>query len=250
MHSSRRLILTSLAAFSFFHAALFSAYYLISLYTADKILIYAIYFLSDFVAYLLPTVACAGMLACRVRSGYGKALLFGGVLALTRIFYEIPVRTYGLLAEGYDTLHAILFSALLSLAVTFAYFLAFLLLFFLVDRLFSKKCGKLDPVPCLTERAGGAFALDRPLPFALFPAVLLLFGIGLIRETVETVTFLRGAVGIYTTGEIFYLVARYLFLVMIPFLLQPIGVAYAAKTALVLQNDKKSLPKGKKEDNP
>lgn len=246
----RRLSLISFLSFSFFHLALFSAYYLISVYTADKVLIYAVYFLSNFVSYLLPTMACAGMLTCFLRAGRGAALIFGGVLALSRIFYEIPVRTYGLLAEGFDTGHAILFSSLISLGVALAYFAAFVLLFLLATLLFSKKNGKADAYLSLTDRAGGAFALDRPLPFALFPAVLLLFGIGLVRETVETVTFFLGVSGIYTAGEILYLVARYFFLVLMPVLLQPIGVAYAARVALALSDEdtNNSLPKGKKED--
>ena len=238
--------LLSFAAFSFFHLALFCAYYLISVYTADRVLIYAVYFLSDFVSFLLPVTACAGMLAVARCSTRGRALLYGGGLALSRIFYEIPERTYGLLADGYDTGHAVLFSSLLSFVAAAAYFAVFLLLFLLVSRLFSRKVGDGDARAALTDRTGGAFAFDRALPFSLLPAVLLLFGAGLIREIVATVTFFSGSSGIYTAEEILYLVARYIFLFVLPFVLLPIGTAYAASVARVSEETNLS-PKGGKE---
>ncbi|HBJ18350.1 MAG TPA: hypothetical protein DDY70_01185, partial [Clostridiales bacterium] len=242
-----RLTLFSFAAFSFFHLALFCAYYLISVFTADQVLIYFVYFLADFVSYLLPVTACAGMLSFSQCAGRVPALLYGGALALSRIFYEIPQRTYGLLAEGYDTLHAILLAALISLGVALAYFAVFLLLLLLVSLLFKKRCGKTDARVALTDRAGGAFALDRPLPCAVFSAVLLLFAAGLVRETADTVTFFLGVSGIYSTGEIVYLISRYLFLLLTLVLLQPIGVAYAAKTADALTETTKPAPSGGKD---
>lgn len=241
-----RLTLFSFAAFSFFHLALFCAYYLISVFTADPVLIYFVCFLADFVSYLLPVTACAGMLSFSRCAGRLSSLLFGGALALSRIFYEVPQRTYGLLAEGYDTLHAVLLSALISLGVALAYFAVFFLLFLLVSFLFGKKCGTADARAALTDRTGGAFALDRPLPCAVFSAVLLLFAVGLVRETVDTVTFFLGVSGIYSTGEIVYLISRYLFLLLTLVLLQPIGVAYAAKTADSLTENQSSAPFGGK----
>lgn len=242
-----RLTFFSFAAFSFFHLALFCAYYLISVYTADEVLIYFIYFLSDFVSFLLPVLSCAGMLVLSRCAGWGGTLFYGGALALSRVFYETPMRTYGLLAEGYDTLHAILFSFLISLGVALAYFAVFLLLFLPVSLLFSRKNGKADPRRALSDRTGGAFALDRPLPFAVLSAVLLLFAYGLIRETVETVTFFLGASGIYSTGEILYLVCRYLFLFLLPILLQPIGVFYAVRVAERFPSENTLTPHGGKD---
>ena len=76
--------------------------------------------------------------------------------------------------------------------------------------------------------------------------MLLLFGAGLIREIVATVTFFSASSGIYTAEEILYLVARYIFLFVLPFVLLPIGTAYAASVARVSEETNLS-PKGGKE---
>lgn len=230
--TQRKLLLLSFFVFSFFHLALFCAYYLISVLKGSAALIYTVYFLADFVSYLLPTLAVAGMLTLSCLAARRTPYLYGALLALSRVFYEIPTRAYGFMAEGFDTLYALLFALLVSLGVTLLYFAVFLLLFLLARFLFLKRGGKADMLTSpLPRPLSYAFATEEPLPLAILSAVGLLFLGGLIRETADTVSFLIGVSFVSTTGEILYLVGRYLFLLASFLVLQVVGVFYALKTA-------------------
>lgn len=230
--AQRRLLLLSFFVFSFFHLALFCAYYLISVLKTGALPIYFIYFLADFVSYLLPTLAVAGMLSLSLHASRATPYLYAALLALSRLFYEMPTRTYGFLAEGFDTLYSLLFAFLVSLGISLLYLSAFLLLFLLTSTVFRRRGGTVQELlPATPRPLSYAYAVDRPLPLAVLCTVGPLFLYGIIRETIDTVTFLLGVSGVCTTEEICYLVGRYLFLLTSLLLLQAIGVFYAQKTA-------------------
>lgn len=217
-------------------------------------------FFTKFIEFSLPVIAVPLLIRIYSDNGSGKGLICAIFLALPKAIYLLPYYYLYHIAYGYDSVESIGLSALVTvfgIALNWGCMVLMLLLSrFLATKACRKKLTeKLPPNTRqnLTEEIKNSIkkdsseqllALDSPAkPFdfshpwslGLFGATFALFVVSVLREIVDTVSYLIDYAGYYRMEEIIYMTACYLFV-----LLELFGV-YAISHAILKRIYKKDL---------
>ncbi len=200
---------------------------------------YAASFIGKFVDFALPPIAAALLLFPYLKNGIRDALIKAIFLALPRIIYLFPYNYLYHTAGGYEPTKAIYLSALLTvLGVALAW--AHIVILFLLIRMTAIRSiakslasdlppsvSKTMPVDLrkkLNQEAKislgtninftGAFDFSVPLTVGIFAAAFGEFIVNLMREIIDTVTYLVNFAGYYRIGETIYITLGFVFLII------------------------------------
>ena len=165
---------------------------------------------------VLPLVAAVGMLVAYSVSGRLKAPLLCG-LAYSLSWFITLFAEYFISHSyaGYVIPDALLLSAGWALLMTVTMYAELTVLFFIIIfavRIFaSRRYGKrLNTNEYINS--DGAFDFQNPVTVGIFSASAAIFLYNLGIEIANTVSYLASSGGIYTAGELFYLVFEYVYI--------------------------------------
>lgn len=207
-------------------------------------------FLNKFIEFALPALASCLLIKAYTDGGMQRVSCKSIFFALARIIYLLPYYYLYFIAYGYDSVESILLSLAVSL-FSAALMWGHLLLLFLIMREVSTAIAIKDKVanlPKLQEKKirdenikklaalnrksfgsaneiGGMFDFSCPLVAGIFAAVFGEFVINLVREIIDTVTYLVDFAGYYRIEEIVTITALFLFLMIELFALHAINYA-------------------------
>ena len=193
----------------------FVLYYVSSFLTSSTVLIYAYVYFSEIAMIHLPLICAAFTLTVYAKQGINKALLYAIPCSLCAFFYTFPYRAFEFAYEGYEitaTLLLALLETLLTVIVNYIEITVLLLLIIFVTKIIAKSKGipNFNFNTALSEKE--TFDFDKPLTAGIFSAACAVFVYSLIIEIIDTVSFLINYSGTYRTGEILYILFRYVFI--------------------------------------
>ena len=186
---------------------------------------------------ILPLCAAAAMLSVyAAEEKFKKPLLHALIYALTwfiTLYFEYFI---AFCYSGYEVVYSLLISVLWALLMTVAMYAEITVLFFIMIfamRIFASKrygdghgIGEYMPFK-------SAFDFRDPVAVGIFSAATALFLYNLGMEIANTVNYIASCAGIYTAGEIFYLVFRYLFILATLLLSHFVSFTVKNKTLLL-----------------
>lgn len=196
-------------------------------------------FINKFAEFALPPIAAALLIKVYFNGGIKNALIGAIYFSLPRIIYLLPYYYLYHIAYGYDSIESISLSALVTVFGV-ALMWAHITLLFLIIRMFAirsiakslatdlppavQKSMTVDLKKKLNQQAEkslcteinftGAFDFSIPLTLGIFAATFGEFIINFMRESVDTVTYLINYAGYYRMGEIIYITACFVFLIV------------------------------------
>ena len=211
-------------------------YYAASGLSATSLLSYISSFYSLFSETVLPIICAAMMLLAYAKHGMRKPFahcIFYSLAWFIPLFARYFSEYLGQSADlTYSLFFALLSSLFLSLAMYFEISVLFLIIIFAARIFASKNLGRsLDSTDILS--ADGAFDFTKPTPVGIFSASLALFFYNIGIEIANTVRFISDSAGVFTIGEIFYLLARYVFILALLLLAQKL--AHLAKAFFLIK---------------
>lgn len=117
--------------------------------------------------------------------------------------------------SGYEVTYSLLLSLVWGLLMTVAVYAEHTVLFFIIifaSRIFANKryAKPLSLAEYINSKP--AFDFSNPVTVGIFSAAAALFFYNLGTEIANTVSFILSCAGIYTAGEIFYIIFRYVFI--------------------------------------
>lgn len=213
------------------NAAVMCAYYMVSHLTCDAAVLYTVYFCVTLLQFLMPVVLAAQLLALAQSTLSLRCLLWGILPALTRLCYTVPDRYIFYMESGLDTPQSLLLAGgwgLLGVGVLYG---ASVVLFLAAHCIFSRR--KKDMPIRVALETGGAFDTSAPLARACYALCVPVFLVYFVIECIQTVQYLNEYSGTYTTGEIFYIIGKFVFL----FVSLVIGQALAVWTVRKIERE-------------
>ena len=239
MNKLKKLFLITSLAFAGVNLLVFLTFFIPNYVFEEstEIIEYTRIFLTKFAEFALPTIAASILFKICFDSGI-KSIIKGAVIfALPRIVYLLPYYYLYHIAFGYDSIESISLSALVTVFGVAINALVILALFFIARLLATnaamkpiiaklppkvqqnltketKSEARLEAVKSLSavDIPEQAFDLQNPITLGIFGAAFSGFGINLLSEIIDTVTYLVDYAGYYRMDEIIYIVVCYLFL--------------------------------------
>lgn len=189
---------------------------------------------------VLPTLTAVAMFCVYAASGIKKSLLYAVFYSLTWFFFFLASYFIDCSYSGYEIGYSLLFSALGAMLMAVAMYAELVVLFFIIvfaSRIFaSKRYGNaLNFEEYIFE--DHAFDFSNPVTVGIFSASAALFFYNLGIEIANTVKFIIECAGIYTAGEIFYLIFRYVFILALLLLCQ--YISFLAKSIFLKKESSK-----------
>ena len=164
---------------------------------------------------VLPTLTAVAMFCVYAASGIKKSLLYAVFYSLTWFFFFLASYFIDCSYSGYEIGYSLLFSALGAMLMAVAMYAELVVLFFIIvfaSRIFASKRYGAGHEPSEYIFSEAAFDFQCPVTVGIFASSAALFFYNLGIEIANTVSFILDCAGIYTAGEIFYLVFRYIFI--------------------------------------
>ena len=204
------------------------------------------YFVShveEFVRWCSPVFA--GVLLCQRYAFFGlkKTLTAGLKLSAASLIYTIPFCYLYAMSNGAYTVEALLWGAFVSLIYAVILYLQSLIMFVIIKKTvcyFKAKAAlsELPPIKSVNSKkalmkehvakaekslaknlsAGGAFDFSSPGTLGVFFASLFNFAIYLVKEIIDTASYLKEYAGTYRTEEIGYMLFRFIFILALLFI--------------------------------
>lgn len=207
------LMLGSVLQYALFHAA-----NLLGFSKVGVILSYATYFFDRIWEFFFPALSALMMLIAFSYNGCKSALLNGVAYASARALYYIPLGYMMAISGGYDSLESLLGGLLIAiLMIAVAYVEAVIcLLLSLIPAYFSARKAKtaVAEVALCGLKQHDALDISSVGTAAVGITVLVQFLKLLATEVRDTVEFFAGG-SFYDAGEIFYIVFKYCFAIML-----------------------------------
>ena len=193
----------------------FLLYYISTYITESAAMIYISSYFSEITYMLFPLITAAFIHSTYKKHSFGKAMLLAIPFSLVEILYLFPYRACELAYDGYEITVTLLFAILIALITVIlnyakALFLLFIIIF--LTRIFAKPKSKRKNDLNDSLADCGAFDFSNPETKGIFAASLNVFILSLISEIIDTVSFLLSYSGTYRTGEILYILFRYVFI--------------------------------------
>ncbi len=225
-------------------------------------LYYAHDLLSKLLSAMLPVLCAAAALSVCPTGGVKAPMTVCGLLSLTKLIYLFPYTySYALLSYGYDSVAALLIALGVSigyaaLGMGYAYLLYLLMLkvgrgivakteLGIADKAVTA-AGESSGTEALSESfarsigAGGALDLSAPYTAAVFAAGFAGFCLQLLAELAEIIIYLVEYAGTYKAGEIIYIVAALMTLLVALFASHLLGRAVGKVLVSASDTDSKS----------
>lgn len=215
MNSKNKLAYILVAIMAGVNILRFLLYYLSTYILESAALVYISSYFSEVTYMLLPLITAAFILRSYMKSGFGKAMLYALPFCVTEILYLFPYRAFELAYEGYEITATLLFAILITLITVILNYAKTLFLLFIIiflTRIFAKPKSKRKNDLNDSLADCGAFDFSNPETKGIFAASLNVFILSLISEIIDTVSFLLSYSGTYRTGEILYILFRYVFI--------------------------------------
>jgi len=171
---------------------------------------YVRYFISETVDFILPVVAAAAVAADFKRHGFWS-LLLALAASLARFVFIYPYFYLYFIDRNLLTEESLIVSLPFSLGIVLIDFVAVSFLFFviyIVTDLLSRRCNRLFS-ECV-DTATSPFDFSEEFTVGTFFAGVLIFIINLVREVIDTVSYLIAYAGEYRLGEILYIVVSFI----------------------------------------
>ena len=176
-------------------------------------------------AFILPTVCCAVALGSYPSGGKWGPFLSSLNISLTQLSYILPYGyTYSVVSGGYDAVEALLIALGVSVGMVLLTALYGYGLYALVRYLAAKRSSRPAPTGAVSQRrlddgkvmidARKPFDPGSPYVFGIFVACLVQFCLRLCIELIDIIIFLVEFSGSYRVGEILYIVAVLLLLLV------------------------------------
>ncbi len=186
----------------------------------------------------------AGVLLCQRYAYFGlkKALTGGLKLAAASLVYTIPFCYLYAMSNGAYTVEALLWGLFVSLMYMLVLYLQSLIMFVIIKRtvcFFTAKEALANLPPLKTKTSskalmkehiknaddnlaqnlsgGAAFDFASPATLGIFFASLFNFAIYLVKEIIDTASYLKEYAGTYRPEEIGYMVFRFIFILALLF---------------------------------
>lgn len=202
---------------AFINVLAFLVYYTAFYVFKNQVTLYVFYYFNELVSSLLPVLAATGLLTSYVKYGVNKPLLHALYFSLTWILNLFPYYAY---EYAYQRLEI---GAVLTFAVIHTFFMIivtyieitvlFLLMIFVSEKIAKRRNGDFDKAIILKKNIPTDFG--DPVTVGIFSASAAMFVYNLVSEIVDTVSYILDVDGFYDTGEIIYIVFRYLFLLLL-----------------------------------
>ncbi|MBR5140414.1 MAG: hypothetical protein IKV16_05090 [Clostridia bacterium] len=157
----------------------------------------------DLLEALFPPLAALAIFLT-LGGGLKNKILPSLLISFTKLFYTIPFYYIYLVADVYNSREALIYSFFISIAYIIYTFLQIFICIYLLNRVESK----LDEVKRIRERSK-LFDIDEHVNFGILLSVCVPLIISLIRNTVDTVSYLIEASGNYHTDEILAILLSY-----------------------------------------
>ena len=195
------LLLISLIDFLF--------YYIVTLTLGSyDFAVYTVFFVGKLTSFALPAIIAA-ILVFEDGNAKEKILRAAG-LSLTRLVYYVPYFYLDYVYDVFDSIESICLSAATS-ALAALGLAAVSLLCYLIVKLIMKKFKKTEDKESLFPLP--LFSIENEAALGIFMATLTLFGVSLISEIIDTVSFFIDVGSRYRAGEIVFMIGKYVFLV-------------------------------------
>ena len=212
MEKSKKIMLTTVLSSIGLHLVIFLMYfipYYVVQTNADSsglvIYEYIRSFMTKFIEFAIPVVACTVIYFTESVQTIGRAALRCLYIALGKLIYLIPYYYLWFYeaSGGSDSGEALVMSALASL-FDLTIFFVYILLLFLAIRFISNRrnCKEIH----------SAFDFSYALCVGIFVPSFVQFLIYFIQEVITTVDYLKSYAGYYRTGEIVYMIFSFLFI--------------------------------------
>ena len=219
-------------------------------------------FLTKLIEFALPPIAAVLLYVGGSFDGWKCAITRGAGLAMTRVIYLLPYYYLYHIAYGYDSFESIGLSVLVSVFGT-ALLFGQILLLYEVLRVAERKVIKkalIDDLPPMCKKEmpkdikdmldrkaeeslreipekPGVFDFSAPVTVGIFSAVFTQFLISFIYEAANTIEYLISFAGYYRLGEIIYITASFLYILLELLIVHVI--CYALKNKLCKRNCEK-----------
>lgn len=200
-----------------FNLAAFLIFYLFNYHTDSMALFYISYYLIEFFNFLLPLAVAVAVFHAFTSGGFKSAFVCAIFFSMSKIIYLLPTGYLNFMSAGYISSDAILLSLLEALLYSALLYCISVLLFLLM--LFAT--GKFAKIDCKNPEAikkegakRGFFDFSIPIALSFFSCALVPFVISLVKEVIDTVTFLLNYSGTYRLSEILYILMRFVFILV------------------------------------
>lgn len=204
---------------------------------------YFVTFLDEVFRWIAPVFS--GVLLCQRYAHFGmkKTLTAGLKLSAASLIYAIPFCYLYAMSNGAYTVEALLWGAFVSLIYALVFYVQSLIMFVIIKRtvcyfdaraalsqlpplksegskkaLMKKHIAKADEALAENLSAGGIFDFSSPGTLGVFFASLFNFAVYLVKEIVDTSSYLKEYAGTYRTEEIGYMVFRFIFILALLFI--------------------------------
>ncbi len=246
MAKSKKIILTAALSSALLHLVTFLMYF-IPYYVMEadissqglEIYEYVRTFVSRFLEFAIPAVACAVVYFSDSSQKGGKAVIRCLYIALGRLVYLLPYYYLWFMeiSGGADSVEAVIM-ACISSVFDLIFFWAYIVLLYALLRLVAKRIEYRKTLKALTPQVrekltkddtnkllisakakidaypeqSGVFDFSNALCAGLFAPAFIQFLVYFVQETITTVDYLKSFVGNYRAGEILYMIFSFLFI--------------------------------------
>lgn len=192
----------------------FLIYYLTTYVIEGAVAAYFFYFYTEIVRIIIPIASAVAVLVTFAASSVPKCLLLTLYCTLPWLIYLLPYNAYKY-AYGGLVIEDVIYYALIETA--FVLFMLYLLTLFLTlimatAAYFFMRTKKMPFKRSAILSGSDPLDFSTPSAIGIFAGCIPLFLYNLIKEIVYTVDFIGYADGVYETGEIIYMVIKYVFI--------------------------------------
>ena len=191
----------------------FLLYYVFSYLIANQTTLYVFYYVTEIANTLFPLVASSALFLVYRKSGVNRCLLHALFYSLTWILNLFPYYAFEYAYQTIEIGSVIFFTSIHTLFMVAVMYIEITVLFLLM--IFAeKKFARDKAISVNISEKISATDFSNPRTLGLFSASMAMFVYNLTCEIIDTISFVREVEGFYETGEILYIVFRYLFILI------------------------------------
>ncbi|MBE6645503.1 MAG: hypothetical protein E7612_09060 [Ruminococcaceae bacterium] len=212
--NSKQYIKKGALIFALVNFLTFFVYYFCVYTLSNQFTLYFYFYFSELTEAVLPVAASCVLFVLSAKYNIKKTFLNSLFFSLTWILYFFPYYAFEYAYEMLDIYTVLAFSAIHTVFMTLVIYIEITILYLLMIFL-TEKIAKRSGIPYRREeilKKSNALDFSNPITVGVFSASAAVFVYNLTNEIIDTVSFLLDVEGAYESGEIIYIVFRYLFI--------------------------------------
>ena len=194
----------------------FLVYYTVFYLISNNAALYVFYYFTEILNTLLPLITATALFTSYAECGLNKCLLHALFYSLCWVPNLFPYYSFEYAYQGIEISAVLTFATIHTLFMVIVMYIEITVLFLLMIFVSEKIArGKTSAQGESAKVKINPTDFSNPKTLGIFSACAAMFVYNLVCEIIDTVSYIREVEGIYQTGEIVYILVRYIFILLL-----------------------------------